>query len=63
MTPAVYRNGRYEWRLALAEARILELALQLQGACGMIEQIANRMNVDHQIPALPETPRAFGRGH
>jgi hypothetical protein len=29
----------------------------------MIEQLANAINVERQIPALPETPRAFGRGH
>jgi hypothetical protein len=62
-SPAVYRNGRYEARLQVAESRILQLAFEVQRACGMIEQLANAINVERQIPALPETPRTFGRGH
>ncbi len=61
MTPAVFRNARYESRLEVAESRILQLAFELQRAMGLIEQMAKA--VEHQIPALPETPRAFGRGH
>jgi hypothetical protein len=63
LIPAVYRNGRYEHRLEVAEARILQLAFELQRALGMIEHMANAMNPDKQMPSLPETPRAFGRGH
>ena len=63
MTPYVYRNARYEFRLARAEAQIIELADMVARAMGMIEHLAHAVNVEHQIPALPETPRAFGRGH
>jgi hypothetical protein len=60
---AVYRNARYESRLVAAEANISELAHELGKALNMIEHLARAMTNEHQIPALPETPRAFGRGH
>lgn len=63
MTPAVYRNGRTERRLDFAEVQIAHLAMNLTRAMEMIETLARALNVENQIPALPETPRAFGRGH
>ena len=63
MIPAVYRNARYERRLEIAEARILQLAFELQRAMELIERMAVAMTPENQIPALPETPRAFGMGH
>lgn len=63
MIPAVYRNGRYEYRLQTAEAQILQLAVEIERALGLIARMAQSMTPENQIPALPETPRAFGRGH
>jgi len=63
LIPAVYRNARYEYRFALLESRVIELALQLQGVCGMVERLAFAMTPENHIPALPQTERGFGKGH
>jgi hypothetical protein len=63
LIPAVYRNGRYERRLDFAEIQIAQLAANLTHAFQMIETLTRAINPENHIPALPETPREFGRGH
>jgi hypothetical protein len=66
--PAVFRNPRYEARLALAEQRIIALAemvaLQAEALRNLGVFVAYSNDSERLIPPLPEVRgRAFGMGH
>ncbi len=68
MIPAVYRNARYEYRLARLEAQVVELAqmcvMQAEALRGLGIFVARAQDVETHIPALPDIRgRAFGMGH
>lgn len=66
MTPDVFRNARYERRLAIAEARIIQLANVVADNAMALANLSNfvryQADVEAHIPSLPDIARQFGMG-
>lgn len=64
MTPAVYRNGRYELALARQAMHIASLYEAMEALRQALIVLHSQIDPEHQIPALPQIrDRAFGMGH
>jgi hypothetical protein len=63
----VYRNPRYELRIAQLEANQVELAQLIAAqACALRAlalRVASSTDVEAHIPPLRELPRGFGKGN
>lgn len=62
---SVYRNARYEHRIALIETRLVELMGALnelaEAHARLIVFVNTTMNPELNIPEFPHTTRAFGK--
>ncbi len=64
LTPAVYRNARYEAAIVRQQMQINALFEALDALRSALVFLHGQIDPEHQIPALPEIrDRAFGMGH
>ena len=64
---SVYRNGRYEQRLAALDEKLEQISAvvlyQAQLVDSLARALAKSQDPENLIPPLPDPPRPFGMGH